>query len=68
MENNKNYSLNNEINKDKEKTTTENSIDVLPMYINFYGCSFNFANDSNAESRYYMGDDIYENKSTDWNY
>lgn len=27
--------------------------------INFYGCSFNFANDGCAESRYYGGNDIY---------
>ena len=27
--------------------------------INFYGCSFNFANDGCAESRFYGGDDIY---------
>jgi len=27
--------------------------------INFYGCSFNFANEGCAESRYYGGDDIY---------
>lgn len=27
--------------------------------INFYGCSFNFANDGCSESRFYGGDDIY---------
>ena len=30
--------------------------------INFCGCSFNFANDGCAESRYYNGDDIYNPK------
>lgn len=32
--------------------------DIHPI-INFYGCSFNFANEGCAESRYYGGDDIY---------
>lgn len=27
--------------------------------INFYNCSFNFANEGCAESRFYGGDDIY---------
>lgn len=27
--------------------------------INFYGCSFNFANDGCSESRFYGGDDVY---------
>ena len=32
--------------------------DIRPI-INFYGCSFNFANDGCAEARYYMGDEVY---------
>ena len=33
--------------------------------INFYGCSFNFANEGCAESRYYGGDDIYNRVKED---
>ena len=33
--------------------------------INFYGCSFNFANDGCAESRYYNGSDIYNPRKED---
>lgn len=32
--------------------------DVRPI-INFYGCSFNFAKNSTAESRYNNGDETY---------
>ena len=35
--------------------------DIRPI-INFYGCSFNFANDGCAESRYYNGPDIYNQR------
>lgn len=38
--------------------------DIRPI-INFYGCSFNFANDGCAESRYYNGSDIYNQKGDD---
>ena len=38
--------------------------DVRPI-INFYGCSFNFANDGCAESRYYNGSDIYNQRKED---
>ena len=32
--------------------------DIRPI-INFYGCSFNFADDGYAEARYYNGDEVY---------
>ena len=32
---------------------------ITQPIINFYGCSFNFANDGCAEARYYNGDDVY---------
>lgn len=35
--------------------------DIRPI-INFYGCSFNFANDGCAEARYYNGDEVYNRK------
>lgn len=38
--------------------TEESEITCYPS-INFCGCSFNFADDGCAESRYYGGDDIY---------
>jgi len=38
--------------------------DIRPI-INFYGCSFNFANEGCAESRYYGGDDIYNQRKED---
>ena len=38
--------------------------DIRPI-INFYGCSFNFSNDGCAESRYYCGDDIYNQRKED---
>ena len=38
--------------------------DVRPI-INFYGCSFNFAYDGCAESRYYNGSDIYNQRKED---
>ena len=38
--------------------------DIHPI-INFYGCSFNFANDGCAESRYYNGSDIYNQRKED---
>ena len=38
--------------------------DIRPI-INFYGCSFNFANDGCAESRYYNGSDIYNQRKED---
>lgn len=38
--------------------------DVRPI-INFYGCSFNFANDGCAEARYYNGSDIYNRGKED---
>jgi hypothetical protein len=40
--------------------------DVRPI-INFYGCSFNFAYDGYAESRYYNGSDIYNQRKEDQN-
>ena len=38
--------------------------DIRPI-INFYGCSFNFANDGCAEARYYMGDEVYNRGKED---
>lgn len=38
--------------------TKESEITYYPT-INFYNCSFNFANEGSAESRLYGGDDIY---------
>ena len=38
--------------------------DIRPI-INFYGCSFNFANDGCAESRYYNGSDIYNQRKAE---
>jgi len=38
--------------------------DVRPI-INFYGCSFNFGNDGCAEARYYMGDEVYNQRKED---
>lgn len=38
--------------------------DIRPI-INFYGCSFNFANDGCAEARYYNGSDIYNRGKED---
>ncbi len=38
--------------------------DIRPI-INFYGCSFNFANDGCAEARYYNGSDIYNQRKED---
>jgi len=38
--------------------------DIRPI-INFYGCSFNFANDGCSESRYYNGSDIYNQRKED---
>ena len=38
--------------------------DIRPI-INFYGCSFNFANDGYAEARYYMGDEVYNRGKED---
>lgn len=56
---------------DVDNTATNKNIDEIKENIeeielpnihpitNFYGCSFNFANDGCAESRYYNGDDVY---------
>ena len=30
-----------------------------PININFYGCAFNFANESTADSKYINGSDVY---------
>lgn len=38
--------------------------DIRPI-INFYGCSFNFANDGCAEARYYNGSDIYNQRKAE---
>lgn len=48
-------------------TTDEIEESELAYYptINFYGCSFNFANEGCAESRYYGGDDIYNPRKED---
>lgn len=35
--------------------------DIRPI-INFYGCSFNFADDGCAEARYYNGDEVYNQR------
>ena len=45
--------------------TSEIEIPAIQPIINFYGCSFNFANDGCAESRYYNGSDIYIRKKED---
>ena len=54
--------LNNMLEKFKAIITTdkieESEITHYPT-INFYGCSFNFANEGCAEARLYGGDDIY---------
>ena len=39
-------------------TKTEEKCE-LPIILNFYGCSFNFAKNSTAESRYNNGDETY---------
>lgn len=40
--------------------------DIRPI-INFYGCSFNFANEGRPESRYYNGSDVYNNNTREEN-
>ena len=35
---------------------------IICPIINFYGYSFNFANDGCAEARYYNGSDIYNQR------
>ena len=40
----------------QEDTTLETQ---TPIIINFYGCSFNLAKNSTAESRYNAGDETY---------
>ena len=44
----------NESNKNDDPEPELNRI-----FLNFYGCSFNFAKDGCSESRYYNGDDVY---------
>lgn len=45
--------------------TNEIEIPTIQPIINFYGCSFNFANDGCAEARYYMGDEVYNRVKED---
>lgn len=45
--------------------TEEIEIPTIQPIINFYGCSFNFANDGCAEARYYNGSDIYNRGKED---
>ena len=41
-------------------STLETILDTeLPIILNFYGCSFNFGNESTAESHYNNGDETY---------
>ena len=47
------------------KKVIEEQFETTGAIINFYGCSFNFANDGCAESRYYGGDDIYNQRKED---
>lgn len=39
--------------------TNEIEIPTIQPIINFYGCSFNLAKDSSADSKYINGSDIY---------
>ena len=45
--------------KEEIEKVIEEQFETTDAIINFYGCSFNFANESCAESRYYGGDDVY---------
>lgn len=47
------------------KKVVEEQFKTTGTIINFYGCSFNFANEGCAESRYYGGDDIYNRGKED---
>lgn len=44
------------------KKVIDEQLEATDTIINFYGCSFNFANDGYAEARYYMGDEIYNQR------
>lgn len=43
----------------------EIDLPYMQPIINFYGCSFNFANEGCAEARYYNGDDVYNPRKED---
>lgn len=45
--------------KEEIEKVIEEQFETTGTIINFYGCSFNFANEGCAESRYYGGDDVY---------
>jgi hypothetical protein len=47
------------------KKVIEEQFGTTGTIINFYGCSFNFANDGCAEARYYMGDEVYNRGKED---
>lgn len=38
---------------------------LLPININFYGCSFNLVKDSSTDSKYINNSDIYNSKGDD---
>ena len=48
--------------KEEIEKIIEEQFETTGAIINFYGCSFNFANEGCAESRYYGGDDIYNQR------
>ena len=51
--------------KEEIKKVIEEQFGTTGTIINFYGCSFNFANDGCAEARYYMGDEVYNRGKED---
>ena len=48
--------------KEEIEKIIEEQFETTGTIINFYGCSFNFANDGCAEARYYNGSDIYNQR------
>lgn len=51
--------------KEEIEKVIEEQFETTGTIINFYDCSFNFANEGCAESRYYGGDDIYNPRKED---
>jgi len=51
--------------KEEIEKVIEEQFETTGTIINFYGCSFNFANEGCAESRYYGGDDVYNPRKED---
>ena len=61
------YNIDLQLNTEQIKSRLDDLKDALkelnlPYILNFYGCSFNFANDGCAEGRYYNGSDIYNQR------